>query len=184
MNRTTAVSTALLWAVMTLSACSPALPVGDPGSLALAPFSAGEMGIRGMAPAGRPQVAPGVFECVGLASDQSLAFLSQQAHPGALDELMPAFLAETGLTALPKPVGTFRGRALIWDVYELETRELHLQAPGLTGDELWRLDLAVAQRDSESYIVALGTLPADYQPHRALYQTLFRHALYALQRID
>ncbi len=184
MSRRIVLSTVLLWAAMILSACTPWLPVGDPGSVALAPFSIREMGIRGVAPAGHSQVAPGVFECAGLASDQSLAFLSQQAVPQALDELVPAFLAQTGLTAMPKPVGTFRGRALIWDVYELETRELNLQAPGLTGDELWRVDLAVAQRDSRSYAVALGTLPADYQAHRALYETLFRHALYALQPID
>lgn len=95
-----------------------------------------------------------------------------------MDEFMPLLVTELNLTTVPSSRGTFRGAALTWELYQFEA---HL--PEL-GPEIFRLDLALAEQGSVVYAVALLTLPADYDPHRALYETILRHVAHALAPLE
>lgn len=164
--------------LLVLTACSGSLPVGKSGSIALLPFFHEEMGIRGVVPAGCNQAQPGTVECANLISSSAPVVLVQQAAPVPLDELIDLVLASTTLEQLPKHTGSYRGTAFNWDLYAAETQITDV------GPVTVRLDVALAEGDSASYLVAMVTLPEDYEANTALLQTVFTHALYSLAPLD
>ncbi len=161
-----------------LMACSASLPVGKSGSIALLPFFHQEMGIRGVVPHGCNQAQPGTVECPDLISGQVPVVLVQQSAPVPLDELIDAVLASTALQQLPEPTGSYKGTAFTWDLYAGQTQIKDL------GPVTVRLDVALAEGDSASYLVAMVTLPEDYEANTALLQTVFTHAVYSLAPLD
>jgi hypothetical protein len=164
--------------LLVLTACSASLPEGESGSIALVPFFHQAMGIRGVVPAGCSQTQPGSVECADLISGRAQVLLVQQAAPVPLDELVEALLSELTLEQLPEPTGSYRGSAFDWDLYAMETQIKDV------GPVTVRLDLALAETDSASYIVGMATLPEDYEANMALLQTVFTHAVYSLAPLD
>jgi len=182
MKRNTILSI-LIGILLIATACKASLAGGDSGSIALVPFSSQELGARGVVPVACNQGAPGQFDCSGLRSGQSPVFLVLLSHPATLDELMSLLLADLNLAAAPNSTGTLRGAALTWELYHFEA-----PLPDL-GPEILRLDLALAEHDSAEqgsvvYAVALLTLPDDYDPHRALYETVLRYVSHALAPLE
>jgi len=164
--------------LLVLTACSASLPVGKSGSIALQPFFHQEMGIRGVAPHGCSHAQPGTVECPDLISGQAPVVLVQQAAPVPLDELMDVVLASTTLDQLPEPTGSYKGTAFTWDLYAVETQLKDL------GPVTVRLDLALAEDGSASYLIAMVTLPEDYEANTALLETVYTHALYSLAPLE
>jgi hypothetical protein len=157
------VHVALACLLLALVACSTSLPVGDSGSIPMAPFSDPEAGIRGLT------VVPGW-------SDR--AALVQQSFPGTAEELTALLTEQTDLVQLPRSAGTYEGAHLQWDLYVFET-QVEDAGPGI-----YRVDLALAKGEAAYYIVILVTQPADYAANRARYDALFQHALYALAPLE
>ena len=164
--------------LLVLTACSASLPVGTSGSVALLPFFDEEMGIRGIVPHGCSQAQAGNTECPNLISGQAPVALVQQAAPVPLDELVDAVLASTALEQLPESAGSYKGTAFTWDLYAAETQIKDL------GPVTVQLDLALAGGESKSYLIAMVTLPEDYEANTALLETVFTHALYSLAPLE
>jgi hypothetical protein len=154
--------------LLLLTGCSASLPAGDSGSISLIPFFNTDYGISGVVPVACNETAPGNFDC------PDLAVMVQQAYPGPLDELVDLVLAQLSVEQLPVPAGSYKGRAFDWDLYSLET-----QVKDAGPDDL-RVELALAEDGSVSYIVALVTLPEAYDGHPEPYDTIFTHAVYGL----
>lgn len=136
---------------------------GDPGSIAMVPFSDEESGIRGIAPAG------------GLSEK---AVLLQQSLPGTLAELEGIVLQQTELARMPESYGKFIGRHLVWQLYEFETRVKD------AGPWFYRVHMALAKGETRYHNVALLVRPTEYAANKARYQSAFEHALYALEPIE
>lgn len=149
--------------LLVASACTLSLPQGEPGSIALVPFWNEEMGIQGVEP---------------LQNWAEHAELVQLSVPGAIDDLIPIVQEKTSITHLPEPSSTYRGKALTWSLWSIET-QLTDAGPGN-----WHLELALTESESTAYLVALVVQPDDYESNPALYNTVFAHALYALQPLE
>jgi hypothetical protein len=174
----------VLGRILLLGTACTALPAGgESGSIALVQFSSEEYGIKGVVPVACEQGAPGQFDCSSLRSGQSPVFLILQVQPMTLAELIPLLVTDLNLSTVPSSTGTLRGAGLTWELYNFEA-----SLPDL-GPETLRLDLALAEHGSAEYnsvvyVVALLTRPDDYDPHRALYETVLRHVAYALAPLE
>jgi hypothetical protein len=164
MHRTRVLLSILLVSgVLAISACSVSLPQGTSGSIALIPFWDEEQGVQGVRP---------------LEGWTKEAQLVQGAIPMAGTDAMALLLAGTDLTAMPESTGRYTGKAFTWELYSFET---HLQdVPVGTV----RVDLAIAEDGSTTYSVALVVLPDAYSANPALFDTVFTHALYALEPME
>jgi hypothetical protein len=146
-------------ALLVVMGCTVSLPEGDSGSILLTPFVDEEIGIQGVAPQ------------QGW-TDQ--AELIQYSLPGSIDDAIALVLDQTSLTELPEPVGSYKGKALTWDLYTFETQSKDV------GPQTLHADLALAEDESAAYLVALAVLPDAYDASSALYETVFTHMVYAL----
>ena len=146
-------------ALLVVMGCTVSLPEGDSGSILLTPFVDKELGIQGVAPQ------------QGW-TDQ--AELIQYSLPGTIDDVIALVLDQTSLTELPEPVGSYKGKALTWDLYTFNVQSQEV------GPEAVRVDLALAEDESAAYLVALAVLPDAFDANAALYETIFTHAIYAL----
>ena len=174
---------AMVCLLLVATACGISLPQGESGSIALMPFCSEDLGICGVAPAGSPQVDEGVFDCSGLNADKNLAFLVHQTVPAAVaEELIETLPQELGLSSPPTPAGTVNGAAFTWTWYEFRTqlRNLGEGWGPLDPATAARVDCAIAAGNAKTYLVSLITLPADHEANRAMYESLFVHAVYAL----
>jgi hypothetical protein len=171
-------SSVLILVLLTATACA-ALPArGGSGSIALVPFSSPEFGIQGVVPQACRQEDAGNFECTGLTSDSDAAVMVQQSLPASRDELIALLLDQVDLEQLPEPSGDYKGTAFAWDLYAFEAQIVDV------GSEILRVDLALAEGDSASYLVALVTVPDVYDANAALFDTVFTHAVYALAPLE
>jgi hypothetical protein len=169
----TAIFCGLALLALVATACTSS-PTGT-GSVAMLPFFDQEQGLRGVVPHACQRTGPGNYDCTGLTPDQQPAVLVQQAVPGSRDDIVAVVLQQTGLPALPEPVGALRGRAFRWELY---TFDAELQEAGPVPV---RIDLALAGGDATSYLVVLVTLPGVYEAHAPLWDTVVAHTLYALE---
>lgn len=162
--------------LLAVAACSSSLAGGESGSVAMFPFTDQEYGIRGLAPQ-EGWVDQGV--------------LLQESFAGTMDELVALAADQMDLIQLPRSTGTYTGAHLTWDLYTFET-QVKDAGPGI-----YRVNMALANgRTPEAcpewsergegvyYLVILVALPADYAAHRARYDTVFEHALYALAPLE
>ena len=173
----------LLCILLLVAACTASMVAGESGYVALLPFSSEELGARGVIPQACKQGEPGVFDCSSLRAGQSAFFLILRSYPMTREEFMPLLVTDLNLAAVPSAKGTYAGPALNWELYQLE-----IPFPDL-GPEPFRLDLGLAEhgtagQGSMLYAIALLTLPADYDPHRALYGSVLRHMLHALVPLE
>jgi hypothetical protein len=150
-----AMATALL--VVTACGASPALD--DSGWVGMQPFVSTESGVRGLMP---------------MEGWSDAAQVVQGSAPLAMDEVTAELLKQTSLQQLPQVVGTYQSVAITWDLFDLEG---HL--PDV--EPLLRLKVALGESESASYWVLLVVLPEAYEANPRLYDTVFRHALYALR---
>jgi hypothetical protein len=160
-------SKGFLWGVLAcvllaMTACAAILPAGESGVVPMIPFVSEEHGIRGNAP---------------MEGWSDRAVLNQESFPGTMDELVAIVVEKTDLVRIPKSSGVYRGAYLTWDLYTFSTRVED------AGPDVYRVDLGLAhvERDARYYLVILITRPMDYEENKALYQTVFEHALYALE---
>lgn len=153
----------LLAAMLLMTACNASLPQGTSGYVALIPFWDEEQGIQGVQP---------------LESWSEDARLVQQAVSGSSQEVLAFLLAEVDLLALPESAGRYKGKAFTWNLYTFES---HLE--GVPVDTV-HFDLAVAEKEQMTYIVLLLVLPATYEAGPEPYDTVFTHALYALEPME
>ncbi len=152
----------LMSTLLVAAACSASLPQGESGVIIMAPFTDDDYGIRGVV----PQNLPDRFALV------------QQSFPGTRDELTPILLAQTNLKEIPERVGSVKGVAFTWDLYAFETRIEDVMPENV------RVDMALAEGDSVSYIVALVTLPDEYDANAPMFDTIFTHVVYALAPLE
>ena len=164
--------------VLSMSACAWSLPEGDAGVIGMMPFVNDDLGIRGIAPIGWGQVEPGRFVRGGAEGIEDHMELHQKAVPLTLDEMNVLLLEQISLEELPESTGTYEGSALTWDLRTLDT-----EIDG-TGGFTFRLKLAVAARESESYFVAVLALPDTYDANATMLDTIFTHALDAFAPVD
>jgi hypothetical protein len=156
-----------LWIVLSLvtlvTACSGWGAGHGGGTVIMAPFVDEAQGIRGNAPAG------------GWAER---AVLLQQSFTGTTDDLTALLAEQTDLIHLPKSIGTYKGRALAWQLYRFDT-QLESAGPGI-----YRVDMGVAQGETAIYLVTLITVSMAYENQAALYESVFTHAMWALTPLD
>jgi hypothetical protein len=153
----------LFGVLLVVGACSASLPQSERGSIALLPYWNAEMGIQGVEP---------------LQNWAEQAELVQISVPGTMDDLVAIVQEQTDITELPEPSSTYRGKALTWSLWSTET-QLEDAGPGN-----WLVELALAEGESAGYLVALVVQPEAYAASPGLYDTVFRHALYALQPLE
>jgi len=149
--------------LLTAGACSASLPQSARGSIALVPFWNQEMGIQGVEP---------------LQNWSEQAELVQISVPGSLDDVVAIVLEQTSITQLPEPSSTYKGKAFTWSLWSTET-QIKGAGPGTL-----HVDLALTEGESAAYLVSLVVRPDAYDANPALYDTVFTHALYALQPLE
>jgi hypothetical protein len=149
--------------IVSITACSFSLPEGVDGSIAMLPFWDENQGIQGVQP-------------VEGWSEEAL--LRQIAIHTSPEEARALILEQTNLSAFPETAGQYRGKTFTWDLYRFESTLDEVP------DATLHFDLAVAERDSTTYIVALIALIDAYDANRAMYDAVFTHALYALEPME
>jgi pimeloyl-ACP methyl ester carboxylesterase len=107
-------------------------------------FSNPELGIRGIAPGGWTETAPGVYERGRAASDATALVLGRE--PGTIQDLLARLAAERGFEASPDRVEQRESGHFAWDLYAAETQ----------GSSL---DLALAEAGGSAYYVLLVAEP-------------------------
>jgi len=153
----------ILAGLLAIASCSFSLPEGVDGSIALIPFWDEEQGIQGVQP---------------MEDWSEEATIRQIVVPFSSEEAMALLLKETHLSALPEAAGRFEGKAFTWTQYEFES---HLEELAVG---ILHFDMAVAESESTTYVIALLALPDAYETNRALYNTVYTHALYALEPLE
>jgi CubicO group peptidase (beta-lactamase class C family) len=125
------------------------------------------MDIKGVAPDGWTEAAPGVYARRASATD--LTTVIQQAAAGATtDQIATQLLPSLGLEELPESAGEFESPAFTWQLYQVE-----VDVPTL-GTVM--VDLGLAQTERDAYIVLLQTLADEYD---SLHDSVFMPALEA-----
>ena len=149
--------------MLATTACSVSLPQGTSGSIALIPFWDEEQGIQGVQP---------------LEGWTEEAELVQAAIPGSREDVVSLILAQTGLSVLPESTGSFRGKALTWELYTIESSLAEAPVDNV------HIYVAIAESGAKAYLVALPVLPDAFEANPALYDAVFTHALYALEPME
>lgn len=150
----------------------PAVVETEPSAIELVPFTNPPMGISGVVPAGWDEVATGVY--ARGAGPTDLVRLIQQAAPDTtVEQITATLLAQLGIEALPDPAGGFESAGLTWGLYVID-----VSAPGV-GEV--KVDLALAETDSATYLVLLQTLPDEYE---TLHEAVFTPAVEAFATLS
>ncbi len=153
----------ILAGTLAIAACSFSLPEGTDGSIALIPFWDEEQGIQGVQP---------------MEGWSEEALLRQIAVRSSPEEARALILEQTDLSDFPESVGLYRGKAFTWDLYKFESSLEEVP------EAILHFDLAVAETDSTTYVVALVALPDAHSADPKLHDTIFTHALYAFEPMD
>jgi hypothetical protein len=148
--------------LLAVAACGASPQQDHGGWVGMLSFTDPESGIRGLTP---------------MDGWSNEAQLVQDSAPVGIDGLRAELLKQTDLDEVPPPVGTLRGRGFSWDLFSFDC---HL--PDL--EPMVRVKLAQAEGESASYFVVLAVLPEAYEANPSLYDTVFRHAVYALEPLE
>jgi len=160
MRKTGLLVTVLTGVLLILMGCAAVAEESESGVIALVPFADEGFGLRGVRP---------------VEGWTDKAMLLQQSVALSRDELVATLAAQSDLIALPKSIGTYKGRAFTWDLYTFTTR-LEEAGPGI-----YRVDMGLAERDATFYMVTLVSEPSAYAQYEARFDTVYRRALYALE---
>jgi len=164
--------------VLAAAGCSFALPEGESGSIPLMPVFNEELGIQGVVLAGCSREDADSHDCSSVTPDEGVLQIVQARIPGSLDDLVGLVMESTALSQLPEASGRYKGSAFTWDLYGFETQLKDV------GPVTLRVDLALAEDDAAGYLVAIVTLPDDYESHATWYDTVFTHVVYALAPLE
>jgi len=168
----------LTWVVIAATGCATPWSTGDGGAVALAPYTNQEAGFRGVAPAECQQLRPGISDCTSFS-------LVQQVVPGTKADLAASTMQQLGLEAFPALAGTYQGSFFSWDRYNVQIELGKLaELPSMDPTTTVRVDWAVAQMESKTAVISLVTIPEDYEAHRAKYEAVMTHVLYALAPVQ
>ncbi len=129
-------------------------------AVALKPFENKRFGIKGVAPEGWSEAAPGVY----MRSSGGDIALLEWALPQPRDAALPALLKQFKLEKLPESSGTRTADKLTWSLYDIT----------IQGQPA---DMALAQKDGTTYLVLLASSPSE---RKALHDQVFLPALDAL----
>ena len=168
----------LLWiAAVAVLLIAVALPDAGSGVVIMAPFTSDASGLRGVVPQGWVEVEPGVF-ARGTSSTDRTALILQSAPGVALEELAAEAATQLGLERLPDQVGIYSGSSLTWNLYSFDAQLENL------GSETFSVNLGLATQDSVTYVVALIASPQDYAAQTPMFETAFKHVLFALAPVE
>ena len=120
--------------------------------ITLVPHTSESFGIESVVPEDWVDVGGGIVARQASATDATL--IAQQSAPLPKDNVLTALLPQLGLSEPPESTGTHQGGALDWTLYEVETLGVSV-------------DLALAEENHTTYIVAFQTSPADHDVLRA-----------------
>ncbi len=149
-------------AVLGVTACGASPAHDDSGWVGMQPFVSAESGVRGLTP---------------MEGWSHEAQVIQGSAPLSMDEVTAELLRQTSLPELPETVGTYQRDGITWDLFSFES---HMQDV----EPLVRLKVALGESESASYWVLVVVLPEAYEANPRLYDTVFRHALYALGPLE
>lgn len=127
------------------------------GAITLEPFESEQFGIKGVAPRGWEEIAPGVY---AQSSSAQIAIV-QHALPGSRDDALAFWSERMGVSGTPESAGTRKTDQLEWTLYEISAQ-----------GQL--IDLAVAEQDGKAFVVMLVS---DGMEREALYAKLFLPAI-------
>lgn len=156
----------ILMLLMALLAGST-LAQDENGEIVLVPFSDVEAGVEGVIPAGWEQFSTGLW----LRSARPQTLIAQQGVIGTLDQIVPALLAQMGLTALPEPSGLITANEMDWVLYESD-------GPAETTIVL---DFALSTKGASVYLIILQS---DSAEREALREAVFLPAVNALKPLN
>jgi pimeloyl-ACP methyl ester carboxylesterase len=120
--------------------------------ITLVPHTSESYGIESVVPEDWVDAGSGIFAREAGATDATL--LALQSAPVPRDDVLTSLLPQLGLSEPPESTGTYQGSALEWTLYEAETLGVSV-------------DLALAEENHTTYIVALETSPVDRESLRA-----------------
>ena len=168
----------LLWiAAIAVLLIAVALPDAGNGVVIMTPFTSDASGLRGVVPQGWIEVEPGVF-ARGTSSTDRTALILQSAPGVTLEGLAAVAGTQLGLERLPERADSYSGSSFTWDMYSFDAQI------GDLGSESFRVNLALATQDSVTYVVALIASPQDYAAQTPIFETAFKHVLYALAPVE
>ncbi len=130
------------------------------------PYTSEGYGIISVVPDGWTDIGQGLFARQSNADDPTL--IAQQSAPLDAGEVLASLLPQLNLTDAPESVGTHQGEALDWTLYQVDVS---------SGDLELAVDLALAEREANTYIVLLQTTPDEYDE---LHEAVFLPVLDAL----
>ena len=150
-------------------------PTTEPEAKAAAiepePFTSEGFGIKGVAPAGWKEAAPGTYMRGSPPAD--ITTLVQKSYAGmTLDKLLEVLLPALGLKELPSSTGTRKTTAFTWDLYTVE-----VEAPSVG---TVAVDLALVETD-KPYLVLLQALEDE---HDTLHEAVFLPAVEAMAPLE
>jgi hypothetical protein len=149
-------------ALVVVTACGASTASDDSGWVGMQPFVNAESGVRGLMP---------------MEGWSDAAQVVQGSAPLAMDEVTAELLKQTSLQELPQAVGTYQSDVITWDLFDLEGHMPDVEP-------LVRLKVALGESEAASYWVLVVVLPEAYEANPRLYETVFRHALYALRPLE
>lgn len=168
----------LLFLMLFFTACN-----GDPfhnrsGAIPMLPFSDTELGIQGNRPFHCTQVGSGVYDCTDLNPAGNPVIMDQLAFDASLEELVELVSQQVDTPVPTTESGVYRSAELSWKLYTLETAIKDL------GENTFHIQLALAEDEVRCYLIALATVPEDYQADQKMYDAIYNHALYAFKPVE
>ena len=161
-------------ALLAATACNAGLPVGESGSIPLVPFFNEDLGIQSVVPLGCAQESSDTHNCSSVSPEEGPLIIVQVAIPGSKDGLVNLVLEQTTISRMPQPSKMYKGSEFVWELFRFES-----QFPD-AGPQLMQVDLALAENDATALMVAMVTLPEQYERHPVWYDSVFTHSVYAL----
>lgn len=142
------------------------LSIAAQEAITFEPVTIDAFGITSLVPEGWTNAGPGLYARASSPTDGVL--VAQQSAPIRAEGLLQALLPQLGLTEAPEPVGEITTDYLNWTLYQVG-----IEAPQVG---TVRVDVAIAQGLSASYVVIVQSLADEYE---AMHEQVFLPVLAA-----
>jgi hypothetical protein len=161
--------------ILSLTGCAVLPPADGSGLVVMTPYANHDLAVRGVMPWGWIAVDSGQW--IRGETETDMASLVQVSIPEVTrDEAIDLFLTQLGLESLPDSTGTYRSPHLEWTLFDFEMEQAPIGVLTVRG--------ALAEGDSACYAILLAAPAADYEEDRALFDTIFVHAVHGLAPLD
>lgn len=104
--------------------------------------------------------------------------MNQLAFDGSLEELEELLSQQVDTPVPTTELDVYQSAQLSWKLYTLETPLKEF------GPSTFHIQLALAEDEVRCYLIALTTLPEDYQADKKMYDAIYNHALYAFKSVE